>query len=72
MTEDSILIRAERLVRGDIVLWANATWWVRLIEPTSPSELEIVLERIQGDDDKVENLRTTVSQDRKFRVLLLV
>ena len=72
MTEDSILIRAERLVRGDIVLWANATWWVRLIEPTSLSELEIVLERTQGDDDKVESLRTTVSQDRKLRVLLLV
>lgn len=24
MTEDSILIRAERLVRGAIILWANA------------------------------------------------
>lgn len=23
MTEDSILIRAERLVKGDVVLWAN-------------------------------------------------
>ena len=72
MTEDSILIRAERLVKGDVVLWANVTWWVRLIEPTSLSELEIVLERIQGDNDKVENLRTTVGRDRKFRVLLLV
>lgn len=72
MTEDSILIRAERLVKGDVVLWANATWWVRLIEPVSLSELEIVLERIQSDDDEVENLRTTVGRDRKLRALLLV
>lgn len=72
MAEDSILIRAERLVRGDIVLWANTTWRVRLIEPTSLSELEIVLERIQSGDDRVEDLRTTVGRDRKFRVLLLV
>lgn len=69
MAEDSILIRAERLVRGDIVLWANATWRVRLKEPVSLSEFEIVLER---DDDRVKNLRTTVGRDRKFRVLLLV
>lgn len=26
MTEDSILIRAERLIRGDIILWGGATW----------------------------------------------
>ena len=69
MAEDSILIRAERLVRGDIVLWANATWRVRLKEPVSLSEFEIVLERVQGDDDRGENLRTTVGRDRKFRVL---
>lgn len=72
MTEDSILIRAERLVKGDVVLWANTSWQVRLIEPTSLSELEIVLERIQSDDDEVENLRTTVGRDRKLRALLLV
>lgn len=72
MTEDSILIRAERLVRGDIVLWANATWRVRLKEPVSLSEFEIVLERVQGDDDRGKDLRTTVGRDRKFRVLLLV
>lgn len=72
MTEDSILIRAERLVKGDVVLWANATWQVRLIEPVSLSEFEIVLERIQSDDDEVENLRTTVGRDRKLRALLLV
>lgn len=69
MTEDSILIRAERLVKGDVVLWANTSWQVRLIEPVSLSELEIVLER---DDDMAENLHTTVGRDRKFRVLLLV
>lgn len=69
MTEDSILIRAERLVKGDVVLWANTSWQVRLIEPVSLSELEIVLERV---DDMAENLRTTVGRDRKFRVLLLV
>lgn len=73
MTEDSILIRAERLVKGDVVLWANTSWRVRLIEPVSPSELEIVLERVQGDDDIGEgDLRTTVGRDRKLRVLLLV
>lgn len=72
MAEDSILIRAERLVKGDIILWANTPWQVRLIEPVSLSELEIVLERVQGDDDMAENLRTTVGRDRKFRVLLLV
>lgn len=71
MTEDSILIRAERLVKGDVVLWANTPWQVRLIEPVSLSELEIVLGRVQGDD-MAENLRTTVGRDRKFRVLLLV
>ena len=69
MTEDSILIRAERLVKGDVVLWANTSWQVRLIEPVSLSELEIVL---GCDDDMAENLRTTVGRDRKFRVLLLV
>lgn len=25
MTEDSILIRAERLIKGDIVLWATVS-----------------------------------------------
>lgn len=72
MIGDSILARAERLVKGDIILWANTPWQVRLIEPVSLSELEIVLERVQGDDDMAENLRTTVGRDRKFRVLLLV
>ena len=72
MIDDSILARAERLIKGDIILWANTPWQVRLIEPVSLSELEIVLERVQGDDDMAENLRTTVGRDRKFRVLLLV
>lgn len=72
MTEDSILIRAERLIKGDVVLWANASWRIELIEPVSLSEFEIVLECVQGDDDRVKNLRTTVGRDRKFRVLLLV
>lgn len=72
MIGDSILARAERLVKGDIILWANTPWQVRLIEPVSLSELEIVLERVQGDDDMAENLHTTVGRDRKFRVLLLV
>lgn len=69
MTEDSILIRAERLVKGDIVLWANASWRIGLIEPVSLTEFEIVLEYVHGDCD---DLRTTVSRDRKFRVLLLI
>lgn len=72
MIGDSILARAERLVKGDIILWANTPWQVRLIEPVSLSELEIVLERVQGDDDMAENLHTTVGRDRKLRVLLLV
>lgn len=73
MTEDSILIRAERLVKGDVVLWANTPWQVRLIEPVSLSELEVVLGCVQGDDDDMaENLHTTVGRDRKFRVLHLV
>lgn len=72
MIGDSILARAERLVKGDIILWANTPWQIRLIEPVSLSELEIVLERVQGDDDEAENLHTTVGRDRKFRVLLLV
>lgn len=58
MAEDSILIRAERLIRGDVV-----SWRVGLIE------FEIVLEYVQGSHS---DLRTTVSRDRKFRVLLLV
>lgn len=72
MTEDSILIRAERLIKGDIVLWANASWRIGLIEPTSLTEFEIVLEYVHGDQDDHPDLRTTVSRDRKFRVLLLV
>lgn len=72
MTKDSIPIRAERLIKGDIVLWANVSWRVGLIEPVSLTEFEIVLERVQGDDDEVENLRTTVGRDRKFRVFLLI
>lgn len=69
MTEDSILIRAERLVRGDIVLWADVTWRVYLAERTSTTELELVMECVSHDHP---DLRTTVSRDRKFRVLLLV
>lgn len=68
MTEDSILIRAERLIRGDIILWSGATWQVQLAEPTSLTELEIVLEYTHGDQD---DLRTVVSRDSKFRVLRL-
>ena len=71
MTEDSILIRAERLIRGDIILWGGATWQVRLAEPTSLTELEIVLEYTHGDQDDHSDLRTVVSRDSKFRVLLL-
>lgn len=69
MTEDSILIRAERLIRGDVVLWGGASWRVGLIEPVSLTEFEIVLEYAHGGRS---DLRTTVSRDRKFRVLLLV
>lgn len=69
MTEDSILIRAERLIRGDIVLWANCSWRIGLIEPVSPTEFEIVLECVRDDSS---DLRTTVSRDRKFRALRLV
>lgn len=69
MTEDSILIRAERLIKGDIVLWANASWRIGLIEPVSLTEFEIVLEYVHGDHS---DLRTTVSRDRKFRALRLV
>lgn len=69
MTEDSILIRAERLIKGDIVLWANGPWRVGQIEPVSLTEFEIVLEYVQGDHS---DLRTVVSQDRKFRALRLV
>lgn len=69
MTEDSILIRAERLIRGDVVLWGGASRRIGLIEPVSLTEFEIVLEYAQGGRS---DLRTTVSRDRKFRVLLLV
>ena len=69
MTENSILIRAERLIRGDIILWANASWRVGLIEPVSLTEFEIVLEYVHGG---CSDLRTTVSRDRKFRALRLV
>lgn len=72
MTEDSILIRAERLIKGDIVLWANDSWRIELIEPVSLTEFEIVLEYVHGSRDDHPDLRTTVSQDRKFRALLLV
>lgn len=66
MTEDSVLIRAERLVRGDIILWANAPWRIGL------TEFEIVLEYVHGGCDDHSDLRTTVSRDRKFRALRLV
>lgn len=69
MTEDSILIRAERLIKGDIVLWANVPWRIRLIEPVSLTEFEIVLEYVHDDHS---DIRTTVSRDRKFRALRLV
>lgn len=72
MAEDSILVRAERLVRGDIILWANVSWRVGLIEPVSLTEFEIVLEYVHGGCDDHSDLRTTVSRDRRFRVLLLV
>lgn len=72
MTEDSILIRAERLIKGDLVLWENASWRVGLIKPVSLTELETVLEYIHGDCDDHSDLRTTVSRDHKFQVLRLV
>lgn len=75
MIDDSILSRAERLIKGDIILWANAPWCIRLIEKTSLTELEIVLEPIHThDDDRIDHpdIRTTVERDRKFRVLRLV
>jgi len=42
-----------------------------LAEPTSLTELEIVLEYTHGDQDDPSDLRTVVSHDSKFRVLLL-
>lgn len=66
MTEDSILIRAKHLVRGDIILWDNASWRVYIAEKTSTTELELVMECVSYDHP---DLRTTVSLDRKFRVL---
>lgn len=72
MAEDSILIRAERLIKGDIVLWANVSWRIGLIEPVSLTEFEIVLEYVHGGCDEHSDLRTTVGRDRKFRVLRLV
>lgn len=72
MTEDSILIRAERLINGDIVLWANVSWRIGLIEPVSLTEFEIVLEYVHGGCDDYSDIRTTVSWDRKFRALRLV
>ena len=72
MIGDSLPIRAERLIRGDIVLWGGATWQVRLAEPTSLTELEIVLEYGHGDRDDHSDLRTVVSRDCKFRALYLV
>lgn len=72
MAEDSILVRAERLVRGDIILWANVSWRIGLIEPVSLTEFEIVLEYVHGGCDDPSDLRTTVSRDRKFRALRLV
>ena len=72
MTESSILIRAERLIKGDIVLWGNASWRIELIEPVSLTEFEIVLGYIHGGCDDHSDLRTTVTRDHKFRVLRLV
>ena len=72
MAENSILIRAERLIKGDIVLWDNASWRVGLIEPVSLTEFEIVLEYVHDGRDDHPDLRTTVSQDRKFRTPHLV
>ena len=39
---------------------------------TDLTEFEIVLEYVHGSCDDHSDLRTTVSRDRKFRVLLLV
>ena len=69
-----MLVRAERLIKDDVILWANAAWRIGLIEKTSPTELEIVLERVHtyNDDDDRSDIRTTVSRDRKFRTLFLI
>lgn len=72
MAEDSILIRAERLIKGDVILWANASWRIGLIELVSQTEFEIVLEYVHGDCDDHSDLRTTISRDRKFRALHLI
>lgn len=66
---NSLIIRAERLIKGDVILWYNTTWRVSAAEKTSLTKIRLVLEPIETDTWPV---RTTVERGLVFRVLLLV
>lgn len=68
-----IKIRAERLIAGDVVLYDNSSWRVLSIgKSTRPTELDLLMECVHGDDHRASSLRATVERDRVFQAIRLV
>ena len=68
-----IRIRAERLIAGDVILYGNTSWRVLSIgKSTCPTELDLLMEHIHGDDHRSSSLRATVERDRVLQATLLV
>lgn len=64
-----LALRAERLIEGDIIWWAHATWRVRRAEKTSPTRIRLVLEPVETDSKPID---TIVERDRVLLAMLLV
>lgn len=71
MTNDynALIIRAERLIKGDIVQRHGVAYRVRLAEKTSLTRVRLVLEPVEAS---TPDLRLIIERDLVFLVLLLV
>ena len=68
-----IRIRVERLIAGDVVLYGDSSWRVLSIgKSTRPTELDLLLEHVHGDDPRSSSLRATVERDRVIQAIRLV
>lgn len=68
-----IKIRAERLIAGDVILYGNSSWRVLSIgKSTRPTELDLLVEFVHGDDHRFSTLRATVARDRVLQAIRLV
>lgn len=68
-----VRIRAERPIAGDVILHGNSSWRILSIgKSTRPTELDLLMEFVPGDDHRSLSHRATVKRDRVFQAILLV